>query len=272
MTVVGALSAPASSGLGLDVGPSLRRTQAVMGTVISYNVVPAGTETAAAYVGLARAQAEMDRIDRRFSLWRAHSAMSLFRAGEPVDNRAALEIEAVLERCRLARDMSDGWFDPWALAGGVDPTGLVKGWAAQRALACLVSSGVHRAMVNAGGDIAVAGVSASGGPWRVGIRHPDDPLRLLGVVHADAAVATSGLYERGAHVVDPRRGLAATDVVAATVTGPELDLADALATALVAAGTESDGVAARLVPDGYESLVVTEAGEVRATPGFPWAD
>ena len=251
--------------------PVLRRTQAVMGTVISYVVAP-GPDNASAFVGLARAQAEMERVDRRFSLWRADSALSRFRRGEPIDERAALEIEAVLERCRLARDLSEGWFDPWALAGGVDPTGLVKGWAARRALGRLVSSGAAGAMVNAGGDIAVAGSSPSGDPWRIGIRHPDDPLGLLGVVRAEAAVATSGLYERGAHVVDPRRGLAATDVVAATVTGPELDLADAFATALVAAGIAAAPLAARLAGAGYESVVVTQAGEVTATTDFPWAD
>jgi FAD:protein FMN transferase len=220
---------------------------------------------------LAWAQAEMERVDRRFSLWRADSAISRYRLGESIDHRAAAEIDVVLDRCRRARELSGGWFDPWALAGGVDPTGLVKGWAARRAPGLLVSS-CAGAMVNAGGDIAVAGPSPSGGSWRVGIRHPQDPLRLLGLVQAEAAVATSGLYERGAHVVDPRRGRAATDVVAATVTGAELDLADAFATALVAAGTDAADVAARLIPAGYESLVVTGSGELSPTPGFPWAE
>ena len=249
----------------------IRRSQAVMGTVVSYNVVPTG-DRAAAFVGLARARAEMERIDRRFSLWRPDSPMSRWRAGEPVDRRAEAEIGAVLERCRRARDLSAGWFDPWALPGGVDPTGLVKGWAAGRALDHLVAAGVASAMVNAGGDIAVSGLSPSGGRWRVGIRHPEDPTRLLGVVEAEAAVATSGTYERGAHVLDPRQGRPAVDVVAATVTGPELDLADAFATALVAAGPEAPAVAAGLASAGYESLVVTGAGDMQATSGWRWAD
>jgi hypothetical protein len=57
----------------------------------------------------------------------------------------------VLECCARAREISDGWFDPWAMPGGIDPTGYVKGWAAQCALSALVSSGIRGAMVNAVG-------------------------------------------------------------------------------------------------------------------------
>ena len=266
-----ATPSPGSASGPAGGGAPLVRTQAVMGTVVSYKVVPPSNESAAAHIGLARAQAEMERVDRVFSLWRPESPMSRYRAGEAVDERAAAEIEAVLDRCRLARWLSGGWFDPWSMRGGVDPTGLVKGWAAMRALGRLVASGVSGAMVNAGGDIAVAGLAPSGDPWRIGIRHPGHAAGLLGVVQAAGAVATSGLYERGAHVIDPRRGLPSHEVVAATVTGPELDLADALATALMAAGSEAPALSERLPPAGYEAAVVTIAGDLTATPGFPWA-
>ena len=64
-------------------------------------------------------------------------------AGEPDEpaapgeiglEEAPPEVAEVLELCRRAREASDGWFDPWAMPGGVDPTGLVKGWAVERAL------------------------------------------------------------------------------------------------------------------------------------------
>jgi thiamine biosynthesis lipoprotein len=54
----------------------------------------------------------------------------------------------------------------------------------------------------------------------------------------DGAVATSGLYERGLHVVDPRQRRPATDLAAATVIGPDLAMADAYATTAVAMGAE----------------------------------
>ena len=113
-----------------------------------------------------------------------------------------------MDLCRQARAASGGWFDPWRLPGGVDPTGLVKGWAAELALAELRGSAAA-AMVNAGGDIAVFGEPEPGQQWRIGIRDPLSADRLLAVVALgghDRAVATSGAYERGAHVLDPGSG------------------------------------------------------------------
>jgi thiamine biosynthesis lipoprotein len=92
------------------------------------------------------------------------------------------------------------------MPAGVDPTGLVKRWAAQRALADLGRAGVEAAMVNAGGDVVVCGQPEPGRPWRVGVRHPHDGSRLLCVVTTTAGVATSGADERGAHVLDPPTG------------------------------------------------------------------
>jgi thiamine biosynthesis lipoprotein len=149
----------------------------------------------------------------------------------------------------------------------------VKGWAATRALADLRTAGVGAAMVNAGGDIAVCGRPEPTRPWRVGIRHPDDALRCLCVVTAatesgTAAVATSGTYERGDHVIDPHRGRPATGTVSASVVGPDLALADALATALVAAGPEGLAMVAAL--PGYTALIVGSDGTPVVTDGFPW--
>lgn len=68
----------------------------------------------------------------------------------------------VLDLCENARRASGGWFDPWAMPAGVDPTGLVKGWAVEQALAVLHEAGMEAAMVNGGGDIAVFGAPARG--------------------------------------------------------------------------------------------------------------
>ena len=52
------------------------------------------------------------------------------------------------------------------------------------------------------------------------------------------AIATSGLYERGAHIIDPQNGMVAIGARSATVIGPDDGLADALATALVVSGKD----------------------------------
>ncbi len=85
--------------------------------------------------------------------------MSRLRRGEISVSMAPPPVEEVLDLCATAHELSDGWFDPWALPGGVDPTGYVKGWAAQRALADLEDPAVAGAIVNAAGDIASSVVS-----------------------------------------------------------------------------------------------------------------
>jgi FAD:protein FMN transferase len=228
-----------------------------------------GTRSPAPMTALQAAIASLHDADDVFSTWKADSPMSRLRRAEIRLEQAPREVAEVLALCENARDASGGWFDPWRLPGGVDPTGLVKGWAAQRALGVLQRAGVPGAMVNAGGDIAVFGEPGPGRPWRIGIRDPRtrDGLLCVVAVRGPGAVATSGTYERGAHIVDPLTGRPATSVLSATVAGPDLSLADALANALVA----SDGRALEQIVrlPGYSALVVARDFSMRATSGFP---
>src|SRR5207237_1247990 len=105
-------------------------------------------------------------------------------------------------------------------------------------------------------------------PWRIGIQHPLDPAALAGVVAlGNGAVATSGTYERGEHIVDPRTGRAPEGVLSVTVTGPDLGTADAYATAAFAMG--ADGPAWTATLDGYEAMTILADETVLATRGFP---
>ncbi len=246
----------------------VRRQEAVMGTIVSFDVraAPGRNQT---YLALAEARAVLHRADAVFSLWKPQSPMSRLRRGELDLADAPGDVVEVLERCRLARQASAGWFDPWAMPDGLDPTGLVKGWAAERALDCLARSGAPAALVNAGGDIAGFGRPDGNRSWRVGIRDPRTPGRIVATVEAAAAVATSGLYERGPHVFDPFSGRPAGGIASATVTGPRLDLADAMATGLLAAG--APGLAWIEGTDGYEGFLVHHDGSLEHSAGFPLA-
>ena len=178
-------------------------------------------------------------------------------------------ISDVLELCRDARELSDGWFNPWGLAGGVDPTGYVKGWAAQRALEHLRAGPAHAAMVNAAGDLACYGVPRTGELFRVGIVDPFRPDSLVALVDLRAAVATSGTYERGGHLIDPFTGRADVRVASASVSGPDLGMCDALATALCVAGEEMLATFESLA--GYEAFIVGLDRTRRWTTGFALA-
>jgi len=82
----------------------------------------------------------------------------------------------------------------------------------------------------------------------------------------DAAVATSGRYERGDHVVDPRTGLPASGLASVTVVGPDLAIADAYATAAVALGPE--GMQWLAERPEVEAMAITDERRVVSTPGF----
>ncbi|MGH2907855.1 MAG: FAD:protein FMN transferase, partial [Solirubrobacteraceae bacterium] len=187
-------------------GVTFRRAEPVMGTVVSFDVRPQGLSGDATRAALRRACAALHDADACFSLYRADSPLSRLRRGELALGDAPEDIGEVLDHCRRVRELSGGWFDPWALPGGVDPTGLVKGWATERALRILEQAGVGAAMVNGAGDIAVCGRPAVDRRWRIGVRTPEASDRLSCVVEIDGAVATSGHYERGPHVLDPHTG------------------------------------------------------------------
>jgi FAD:protein FMN transferase len=233
----------------------------VMGTAVSITVEPGDDDPAAA---IADACAVLHAADRTFSTFKAGSELSRHRRGELRAEQLPAELLEVLELSARAARLTGGYFDPWAMPGGVDPTGLVKGWAAQRALACLRDRRMTAAMVNAGGDIACFGPL----PWRIGVRDPGDAERLVCVADVTEAIATSGSYERPGELLDPRDRLPAARLVQATVAGEDLALADAYATALVVRGEQG---LAMVEGTPYEAVIVTQDGRMLATPGFPVA-
>ena len=98
----------------------------------------------------------------------------------------------------------------------IDFGGIGKEYAADRMATILREHGIASALVNLGGDVRAVGAQHDGAPWRIGIRHPRDPARAIaGVDVVDAAVATSGDYERCivvdgvryCHLLDPRTGM-----------------------------------------------------------------
>jgi thiamine biosynthesis lipoprotein len=257
-------------GAGRQAVHAVHHRESVMGTVITIDVYTADGDASPEIMrGLASAQAILQRADAVFSTWKADSPVSRLRRGEITSDQAPPEVAEVIERCAVARAVSGGWFDPWAMPGGFDPTGLVKGWAAERAAGALGVNGALGAIVNAAGDIASFGALGPGAPFRIGIADPFARTQLAAVVLLTGAIATSGSYERGPHLIDPRSGQPAAPVASASVTGPDLGLADALATALAVAG--EPGLAFIEPLDGYEAMVIGPDRRRRSTAGFPFA-
>jgi len=151
---------------------------------------------------------------------------------------------------------------------GVDLGAIAKGYAVDQAVAALRAAGIRHASVNAGGDLRLLG-DHGGRPWRIGIQHPRDPQGVLVTLElVDAAVVTSGDYERffeveGVrfhHILDPRDGRPADACQSVTVVAATAAEADALATAAFVLGPEAGR---RLVESrGGLALFVAADGEV----------
>jgi thiamine biosynthesis lipoprotein len=203
-------------------------------------------------------------VDAVFSTYKDDSEISRIGRDELAADDAAPEVRFVLARCEELRAETGGYFDMRAC--GFDPSGLVKGWAVDRASAILDAAGLRNYALNAGGDIRLRGTS-----WRIGIQHPFEPLAVVKVIEADdLAIATSGAYERGSHVLDPHTGRAPEGILSVTVTGADLATADAYATAAYAMGARrAVDWTARL--RGYEALTILADGRMLLTPGFPTA-
>lgn len=183
-----------------------------------------------------------ERIDELLSPWKSESEVSRLRRAEIAVDDCSPEVQEVWRGCLEARELTTGAFDPWSLDGGFDPSGFVKGWAADKACDSFVAQGIESCLVNAGGDIAVRGgtyVDDAIHPWSIEIRNPSNPAEIVHAISiSDGAIATSGTYEKGSHIHDPWTGLIAIGGVSATVWGPSGGTAEALATALIVSGKD----------------------------------
>lgn len=222
-----------------------------MGTVIGIDVRDPDVPDSA----VDDAVAWLTDIDVRFSPYRAGSEISRLARAEISMDDCAPDVRFVLTRCEALRLDSAGFFDIRGpgLIGGLDPSGYVKGWSVDEAAFILEAAGARNYAINAGGDVILRGrpeptagarpelPAQPGRPWVVGIRHPLEADQIVarlsfGESSGRRAVATSGQYERGDHIVNPRTGRAPGEWLSLTVVGPSLALADAYATTAFAMG------------------------------------
>ena len=198
--------------------------------------------------------AEFQLLDRIFSSFRPDSEVSRINRGELSIDDAGEEVSSAIGIGRMYERATQGYFSVW-LKGRFDPSGLIKSWAIDRACSILELAGAHSYFVDAGGDVLARGGNGSGEPWRIGIRHPVERSKFVRVVTGlDLAVATSGTYEKGLHVVNPHTGQPASELVSVTVVGADILTADMYATAALAMGCPGLDFIER--SPGYEAFVI----------------
>ena len=216
----------------------IRRVEHVMGMPISLALRGRHAGDAHGDAAWAAALEVLRAADRTFSTYRADSVISRMNRGVPVDTPP--EVADVLAIGAAAERSSGGAF---ALRrdGVLDPSGVVKGWAAERAAVALAALPDTDFCLSAGGDITCRTGEPAAAPWRIGIEDPRDPTRIVAVVPIrTGAVATSGTAHRGAHIVDARTGRAPGGLASVTVVGRSLTAVDVDATAAFALGADGE--------------------------------
>jgi thiamine biosynthesis lipoprotein len=154
--------------------------------------------------------------------------------------------------------------------------GIAKGYIADRMAEVLQRHGLHRFVIDAGGDVRACGRNARGGPWVVAVRHPEGGSEFPDIIGLESgAVATSGGYERFFpagrpfhHIVSPDTGCSPADVTSVSVAAPDCLTADALATALFVLGTDRGLALIDRLPR-CAALVLDARGAAR--PSRRWA-
>ena len=247
----------------------LRHAEQVMGTVVSFDVRDAGTgeRRAGIEAALGSAVQWLHRVDRVFSTYRPDSQISRLGRGELALADCDPEVAEVLALGEAAERASGGAFSVRP-GGALDPSGVVKGWAVERASALLRAAGSSRHSVNGGGDVQTAGEPEPGRPWGLAVAHPLHPGGFATLVRGRGiALATSGTAERGQHLLDPRTGRPASGGLASvSVVGASLTAVDIAATSAFVLGPAARGWLER--QPGLEGFAVLADGRAWWTSGF----
>ncbi|MEI8338013.1 MAG: FAD:protein FMN transferase [bacterium] len=207
-------------------------------------------------------------VDEKFSLFKETSEISLINKKQILPNKFSDDMKEVFELSEKTKKETNGFFDI-ETSEGLNPTGLVKGWAIKKAADILRKEGIKNFYVNAGGDAETSGNNKEGKPWSVGIRNPFNyEKEVVKVVYIkDKGIATSGSYIKGAHIYNPLKKDESLDkILSMTVIGPNVYEADRFATATFAMGENGINFIEKL--EGFEGYMINSKGIATMTSGF----
>lgn len=263
-----------------------------------------------AYAEMQRLESLMSRYQPQSVVSRIHLAAGITPVAVPPEVMAVLQsAQRVSAMSRGAFDVTVGAFKSWNFGPGdkvvpgaaelarqrplVDASGLVlnaragTAFLARQGMALdlggiaklpileagmnvLRCEGIENAMINGGGDVLAQGLW-QGRAWRVGLRDPRSPGRLLGVVPVagSGVVASSGDYERfffhagqrQHHVLNPRTGRPTSGVHGVSLVARDVAAVNGLGAALMVQGPQAGRALAQRVP-GLALLVAGQDGSV----------
>lgn len=206
-------------------------------------------------------------VDKKFSPYKEISEVTRFNNGILVKEKLSKDLKEILKKAKETKEETNGYFDVYK-EGFVDPSGIVKGWAIYNAAKIVKGKGFKNYCIEAGGDMEVSGENKEGEDWRIGIRNPFKKDEIVKAIKLNSGgVATSGLYERGHHIYNPKNPQDTLESVASlTVVGPNIYEADRFVTAAFAMGEKGIYFIEEL--NGYEGYMIKRNGTAKMTSGF----
>ena len=201
----------------------LRQQFPVWGTIVDVDISSSLVSEDVLNQGMQQVIDFCKQVDSDFSTYIDTSWVTRLRTNKVEITSCPPLVQEVWQLCLQAKHLTDGAFDPWAVEGGFDPSGLVKGWAADKCADMLVASGAQHVQVNAAGDLALRGgyfnvTDGAVKPWKIGVVNPSNKIELVKVYEiSEGAIATSGTYERGAHIHDPQTGMIAIGAIGVVI-------------------------------------------------------
>ena len=229
----------------------MRQTRIIMGMPVTLmtpdkHVTEASLESVFAF---------FEYVDQKYSPFIATSDVSRINNGELASKDHDDELREILALAEETKAETDGYFDVWH-DGAFDPSGIVKGWAIQKA-SLLMKRFTPNFYVEAGGDIQTGGTNDEGQPWRIGIRNPFNRNETVAVVELNGeAIATSGTAIRGQHIYNPHSKKPIEGIASLSVVAPIILDADRMATAAFAMGKNGIGFVEKL--KGYEGYMIDQ--------------
>ncbi|WP_394129918.1 FAD:protein FMN transferase [Shewanella maritima] len=157
----------------------------------------------------------------------------------------------------------------------IDLGGIAKGHAVKQAIALLKQQGIEHALVSAGGDTSMLG-DRRGRPWYVGVKHPRSPDKTAVTIPLEnESISTSGDYERYFiedgiryhHIINPKTGDSAREVISVSIMGKNATYVDALSTAVFIKGLNEGMSLINNLAD-YEAIIIDNARTMHMSTGL----
>jgi FAD:protein FMN transferase len=188
----------------------------------------------------------------------------------PSDEMIHNELKKVDYKRIIAKDQEIKIGDDQSITLG----GIAKGYAVEKAVEILKRNNIGTALVDAGGNMRALGKKPDG-VWHVAIADPRDTNNYVTIIPLDNnAVSTSGDYERYFdddmkyhHIINPKTGYSATELISVTIVTDNAFDADALSTAVFVLGKEKGMELIESLP-GVEGLIITREKEILRSSGF----